>query len=117
MNFPALLETRLPIVRLKPDAPEHVKGLFGKIAAGSIAVAIKTADGYRVYYEGGIYSRHPSITPTREQQEEYAVLAAGRAVKRYPTVAFFQLESLEGLEMNGSVDVSRSPYEVLLPTR
>lgn len=105
----------LPIVKPYPDAPPLVKSLFGKLAEGSVAVAIENADGYRIYYEGGIYSRHPSVTPTREQRHEYAVLAAGRAATRYPTVAMFQLPSLEGLEMIGGVDVSRSPYEVTLP--
>jgi len=107
---------KLRIVEPSEGASEEVKRAFSRVAKGSAAVAQRRADGVWIYYEGGIYSRPEGREPTREEFVGYANSAAGRAIERYPTVAFFVLPGFEGLDVIGYVD--GSTYEVqLLPVR
>jgi len=105
----------LPIVQpqdgLLGGASEQVKRLFARMAPGSVAVAKRDGSTGKVwvYYEGGIYTRATPMNcfraATGQEREDYAKCAAGRAAERYPTTAFFVLDSMEGLEVVGEVDV------------
>lgn len=110
-------EAKLRIVVPSEGASEEVKRSFSRIAKGSAAVAQRRGDGQVwVYYEGDIYGRPDGREPTIEEFVGYAKTAAGRAIERYPTVAFFVLPSWDGLDVVGYVD--GSTYEVqLLPCR
>lgn len=101
----------LPVVQPSGDASEDVRRAFGRLVPGSVAVAKRRASGVWVYYEGGIYSRQGRAA-TEEERLEYARIAAGRAAEQYPTVAFFVLPTMDGLEVVGEVDVQSRPFEV-----
>jgi hypothetical protein len=93
---------------------ESANAAFRHVIAGSVIVAIPWDTTHTAYYyEGGIYDRQPSTPPTRQQREEYAKIAAGRAKERYPTVARLVLpnDSMDGMEVVGYVDTD-ARYEV-----
>lgn len=95
----------LPIIKPKDKS----KSMFSCAAPGSVFVAIHhqvpgDQDGlYKVYYEGGIYSRKDR-PPTPEEKLDYAKQAAGRASQNYPTVAKFYLIDLVNVDQIGHVD-------------
>lgn len=95
----------LPIVEPDEGAEESVLAAFGNILPGSVAVAIRRGETVAVYYEGGKYSRPIGREATEAERIEYAKIAAGRAAQRYPTIAFFGLQSPTGLKKVGEVDI------------
>lgn len=109
----------LKIVQCGPDAPAETKRVFEHIIPGSIVVMItryhdhliREADGCFIYYEGGIYSRPATRKPTAEERKEYALIAAGRAKERYPTVARACI-SQKGLVSIGWVDTDTWAVEL-----
>jgi len=101
----------LHIVVPAEEASAEVRRAFSRLADGSVAVAKRRDGGIWIYYEGGIYSR-ANRPPTEAERLEYAKSAAGRAAECYPTVAFFVLPSMDGLEVIGRVDVNQCPYVV-----
>lgn len=103
----------LKIVKPAPDAPEETKKALAHIAPGSVIVAITREHrdqipdpaGVWLYYEGGLYEREQR-EPTEQEKRDYAIRAAGRAAKRYPTTAKLYLPSMDGLVPIGFVDTS-----------
>ena len=91
---------KLPIV--------DTTGYADIVAPGSVAVAIPATlqgnAGIWVYYEGGVYTRHPDMPPTHAQRVQYALSAAGRASNNYPTIARFFIAAGSVLAQIGEVD-------------
>lgn len=104
---------KVPIVLPDESAPPEVRAAFMIPVPGSVCVAVPgRAGGVDVYFEGGIYSREQDMPPSEAAATQYAVIAASRAIKRYPTVARFHLESWQGLTAIGIVDTEFDRYEV-----
>lgn len=97
----------LSIVEIKSDAPKTVKDALARVVPGSVLVADEKSDGKSdvvvVDFEGGVYTRKDR-SPTQDEKNEYAKIAAGRSSSRYPTVARICLPSMEGLREIGSVN-------------
>ena len=104
---------RLAIVQPKDSASERTKGLFINILPGSVVVARPNDEGAaEVYYEGGLYDRPKQSDgtyrePSLEERQQYAMIAAGRLLQHYPTVATFAMywdNAYDELEEIGYVD-------------
>ncbi len=104
----------LPIVELTEDAPEEIKFFFSKLVPGSVAVAKWKGEKIEIHYEGGIYQRK-NTDPTKEEREQYAITAAGRAKENYPTVAKFLILTSQAryLKIIGVVQMMWKPWTVL----
>lgn len=97
----------LDIVRCKDTADQGMKCAFARLLPGTVCVVIDRGEYVVVYYEGGFYDGHPhDQVPPLKKRIEYAKIAAGRAYKKYPTVALFGLshEQAKHLEPCGVVD-------------
>jgi hypothetical protein len=78
----------IPLVQLSPHANEPTRQGTQHIMPGSvIALRRKEPDRIILDYEGDIYGRCESDTPTLEARTEYAKQAGGRTAASYPTVA------------------------------
>lgn len=101
---------RLPIVVPNYSASLETRNKFARIAHGSVAVAIHREIeilGYPeieiwIYFEGDIYGRHNRL-PTSEERRQYAIIAAGRAIDNYPTIAKFRIDDEDELTEIGFV--------------
>jgi hypothetical protein len=96
----------LPIVEVVPGANISTKALFSIAVKGSVFIAIKRINRIWIYFEGGIYSRQADQVPTLKEKIDYAVLAAGRAIQDYPTVAKFLITDESDLVRVGEVDTN-----------
>ncbi len=97
----------LPIVELSTtNVPADVAALFARLRPGAVAVVWAHAQGLLIFYEGGRYSRGTKRPPTAAERDEYACIAAKRAVQGGPgsTTAFFALSGWAGLQVVGYVD-------------
>ena len=93
---------KLSLVEVGEKSSQLVKLSFSRLLPGSAAVLIlqPMVNGIVpiIYYEGGKY--YESI------KDEYAKIAAGRAIENYPTIARFSIpkEEIENLKVVGTID-------------
>ena len=99
----------IPLVQLSQQANETTKQGTQHIMPGSvIALRRKEPDRIILDFEGDIYGRYESDTPTLEARTEYAKQAGGRAAASYPTVARVILPNTQPAEFlqDGWIDAA-----------